>query len=284
MGSTGEAKIAKTSVGMQELTVVTWNCLAHIHTHWDVERHHGKPKSLETAAQMLARHHAIVSRLRALQPDCALLQEVDEHFMPRTWQQDAPLPCGQMLEGYVPYRSYSDRGEGTVVLLRSATLVRDTSVPTAYLPPSEAHGWKTGVVVHARRVGAGSDSQPIAFGSVHLRWGAPQQQATLLAAALGARQHGAVPMVMGGDFNARVPQLASERIDAALLAAGLVRVPADAPTGLGNGGTIDHLYAVGVRLSPPEVGALPPLPRGPWTEDVPHDGSDHAWVSVRVSL
>jgi endonuclease/exonuclease/phosphatase family metal-dependent hydrolase len=276
------ATAKKPKLEPQSLTVVTWNCLAHIHTHWDTELHQGTPKSLESSAQRTVRLRTVVRTLRDLLPDVALLQEVDEHLIPREWQ-GGPLPCGESLDGYVPYRSYGDRGEGTVVLLRKAVLQCDTSIPTAYLPKTSEHGWKTGVVVHAKRVAAGPHERPIALASVHLRWGAPQQQSALLAAAMGARAPN-VPMVLGGDFNAGVELLAAERIDAPLLDAGLVRVPADAPTGLGSGGTIDHLYAAGVRLSPPEVGPLPPLPRGPWTEGVPHNGSDHAWVRVRISL
>ena len=91
-----------------------------------------------------------------------------------------------------------------------------------------------------------------------------------------------VPMIIGGDFNTRLEHLTESGIDAPLLGAGLSRVPVDAPTHTKHG-TIDHIYTSGTRMhGEPCVGCLPPPPCGPWTEG--HDGSDHAWVSVRLSL
>ena len=138
--------------------VVSWNVLAHIHTHYNAAGHGGATKSLESAEQRLVRHRQVVQTLLELQADVYLLQEVDSHFMPADWQQDRPLPCGETLRGYTPYRSYSERGEGTVVMLRDDRFVRDTSIPTAYLPATAEHGWKTGVVVHARPTGGGPPS------------------------------------------------------------------------------------------------------------------------------
>ena len=99
----------------RSLAVVSWNVLAHVHTHWDSALHCGADKAVETEQQRIARHLTILRRLKALKLDVALLQEVDEHFIPMGWQSGL-LPCGESLDGYVPYRSYNDRSnEGTVV-------------------------------------------------------------------------------------------------------------------------------------------------------------------------
>ena len=158
--------------------------------------------------------------------------------------------------------------------------MRDTNFEKAYVPATAEHGWKTAMVVHAKRVGARPSDPTLAVASVHLKWGDPLASAALLAAAIGKRGHWSMPVVIGGDFNADVASLEREHIDASLLRAGLVRLPADAPTH--SCGTIDHLYVAGVRLAPAVVGLVPPGPLGPWTEGC--DGSDHAWVCVRLSL
>jgi endonuclease/exonuclease/phosphatase family metal-dependent hydrolase len=214
--------------------VVCWNVLAHIHTHYNANGHGGAVKTTESAEQRLLRHQRIARTLLDLQADAYLLQEVDSHFMPADWQPDRPLPCGEMLRGYTPYRSYSKRGEGTVVMLRDDRFVRDTSIRTAYLPATAEHGWKTGVVLHAQPVGGGphfrwarltaraslrrrlragtictntranarrhATGPRIAFVSVHLRWGEPAAQSQLLSSALSAVSR-ATAVVLAGDFN-----------------------------------------------------------------------------------
>ena len=97
-----------------------------------------------------------------------------------------------------------------------------------------------------------------------------------------------LPTIIGGDFNTRLEQLAESGIDAPLLGAGLCRVPADKPTHL-QYGTIDHMYTSGARLhGEPRVGGLPPCARLPSFHgrqaNEGHDGSDHAWLAVRLSL
>ena len=79
--------------------------------------------------------------------------------MPTHWNpaDGLPLPCGSKLEGYTPYRSYNagtkdKKACGVAVLLKDAVLTRDRSIDTVYLKATEAHGWKTGVVVHAMPV------------------------------------------------------------------------------------------------------------------------------------
>lgn len=267
-----------------KLNVMSWNVLAHIHTHWDFVLHGGSAKSLETLEQRQARHELIVSRLNSIRPEVALLQEVDVHFMPMDWQC-GPLPCGAALEGYTPYRSYNRGQEGTVVLLRSDIWQRDTSIDTSYIKATAATGWKTGVVVHARRVdGSGST---IAFASVHLRWGSPSEQQELLTRAMAARSHDQVPMVLGGDFNSDPAELAAVGISAPLLAGGLRRIPLQLglPTDA-SGKTIDHLY-VSPSLCPTviQLGPVPPPPCGPWSfPQAVHDGSDHAWLCAELVL
>ena len=88
------------------LGVVSWNVLAHVHTHWNAAEHGGAPKSLESDAQRISRHARVVRRLHALRPAVALLQEVDATLMPQDWQ-GGPLPCGEHLDGYTPFRSYT---------------------------------------------------------------------------------------------------------------------------------------------------------------------------------
>jgi len=282
--------------GKLELTVLCWNVLAHIHTHRDTELHTGEASSsgseicLETPAQMRARHVKIVSAIARHAADVAILQEVDSHFMPIDWQGwKGPLPCGEWLEGYTPYRSYSERGEGTVVLLRDATVKRDTSVRTAYLAATEGHGWKTGVVLQAQRVG--HPQRPFVVGTVHLRWGSPEQAGALLRSALSSRDP-RVPMILGGDFNTPVTNL--EALDALLRGHQLMRLatPAGTPTGMHSNETIDHVYASPCFQS--RVAVVGPLPsqsaRGPWGtapelgshDGSDHDGSDHAWIRVEL--
>ena len=179
---------------MAYVDIVSWNVLAHVHTHWNSAEHGGDEKTLETAEQCQLRHVQIVRRLNALRPEVAFLQEVDATFMPQYWQPTSgPLPCGQRLDGYTPFRSYTppwgDRkhAEGTVVLLRDDTWVRDKSVDTAYVASCKETGWKTGIVVHARRVDEGEGEGTVAFASVHLRSRAPTEQRELLTRALAAR-------------------------------------------------------------------------------------------------
>ena len=286
----------------QSFTVLSWNILASIHTHHDAARHmnepaveavigakrsrvsQGRPRALlESAEQRKVRHVQIVHTLRRLSPDIALLQEVDSFFMPRTWQPaQGPLPCGEMLEGFTPYRSYSEREEGTVVLLKDATIQRDRSVPVGYLPATEAHGWKTGVTLHARWR---EHDVSIAVASVHLRWGSPEHQQALLCSAV--REHTAnTPFLIGGDFNVATHQLGAT-IHPLLEGAGLRRVetPDGVATGMHSQACIDHIYS-SPQLRPEEVavGPLAPQERGPWGPPEAHDGSDHAWVWVRFRL
>mmetsp|Transcript_3071 Transcript_3071/g.11908 ORF Transcript_3071/g.11908 Transcript_3071/m.11908 type:complete len:300 (-) Transcript_3071:212-1111(-) len=267
-----------------ELTVVSWNILAHIHTVWDFERHGGAKKSRETKEQRQRRHELILKRLNALRPEVALLQEVDVTFMPLDWQR-GPLPCGALLEGYTPYRSYNSGQEGTAVLLRDDAWQLDRSIDTSYIGATAASGWKTGVVVHARRVdGLGGT---VAFASVHLRWGAPDEQRGLLAMAMAGRRGETEPMVLGGDFNSDPEELAAAGIEAPLLAGGLRRVPTPGgrPTDL-SGKAVDNLY-VSPALVPraAEVGPVAPLARGPWSlPPAEHDGSDHSWLRVQLAL
>ena len=79
---------------------------------------------------------------------------------------------GERLDGYTPYRSYSDRGDGCVVLLRQQSFRRDKAVDTVYSPAVDFLPPRQGVMVHARRVGAAEAESPFAFASVHLKWGA----------------------------------------------------------------------------------------------------------------
>ena len=152
--------------------MVCWNVLAHIHTHHNWAAHGAPRKTLETPAQRDARHRRVARTLARLAPDVALLQEADESFMPVQWQPEEPLPCGERLDGYTPYRSYSDRGDGCVVLLRQQSFRRDKAVDTVYSPAADFLPPQQGVMVHARRVGAAEAEPPFAIASVHLKWGA----------------------------------------------------------------------------------------------------------------
>ena len=154
------------------LSVVCWNVLAHIHTHHNWAAHGAPRKTLETPAQRDARHRRVARTLARLAPDVALLQEADESFMPVQWQPEEPLPCGERLDGYTPYRSYSDRGDGCVVLLRQQSFRCDEAVDTVYSPAADFLPPRQGVMVHARRVGAAEAEPPFAIASVHLEWGA----------------------------------------------------------------------------------------------------------------
>merc|ERR1712070_787762 len=118
--------------------------------------------------------------------------------MPKDWQAEhGPLPCGETLLGYTPFRSYSDRGEGTVILLRDTTFTRDKRVAATYIDAREELGWKTGMVLHAVRCGDPAQI-PIALASVHLKWGAKDAQLMMLNAALTAMGP-AGPAILAGD-------------------------------------------------------------------------------------
>lgn len=280
-----------------ELTVLTWNVLAHANTQWMFSEERGGCGELETTSQRTARHLALIGRLVELQPDVALLQEVDESFMPRDWYGAGPLPCGATLDGYVPFRS-SNGGTSEVaatVLLRSETV---EGISAVCVPSGNIDGGAGGVVVHVQLLGT---AEVVAVASVHLPLDKPMEQTALLLAAVSARAPlprddaaaagssfgptPRVPMVLGGDFQASPADLKHSAIDALLLDAGLSRVPTNMPTHTKNDDTIDHLYIAGMHVhGEPVVGSLPPLPLGPWTEGGGHDGSDHAWVCVHLSL
>jgi endonuclease/exonuclease/phosphatase family metal-dependent hydrolase len=284
--TTTEQMLREDISGSVEIKIVCWNILAHIHTHWDTPLHTGSSEAcrcLETDVQRARRHVQAVRAIKRLVPDVALLQEVDSYFMPLAWQAwHGPLPCGERLDGYTPYRSYSDRGEGTVVLLKDETMKRDLRVPTSYIAANDKHGWKTGVVVHAHRLG--HPTKPIAFGSIHLRWGAPEEAANLLRSATDACGHGRT--ILGGDFNTPLESLGT--LDALLWDRSLVRLPTPdgTPTGMHSCKTIDHVYATPC-VTLPLAATVGPLPaqatRGPWGE-TEHDGSDHAWLMMELLI
>lgn len=295
-GSLGEAPATgfPPEHAQRELTVLTWNVLAHVNTANIQPTQASFGTELETASQRTARHRALIGRLMELQPDVALLQEVDESFMPREWYGIGPLPCGATLDGYVPFRSSNGgTGEVATVLLRSATV---EGISTVCVSSGSPNGGAGGVVVHVRPLGA---TELLAVASVHLPFDKPIDQTALLMAAVSARaplpQHDAsaaagspiprVPMVLGGDFQASPAALKQSAVDSLLLNAGLSRVVTNMPTHMKNDDTIDHLYIAGMHVhGEPAVGSLPPLPHGPWTEGGGHDGSDHAWVCVRLSF
>jgi len=270
--------------------VLSWNILAHIHTHYNHLGHGGAPKERESEKQRTARYRQIARTITELSPDIALLQEVDSFFMPQDWQaEQGALPCGESLDGYTPYRSYSDREEGTVILLRDATFTRDTSIDATYIPATKQTGWKTGMVLHAIR--RGDVEHRIAICSVHLKWGAPEAQLALVTHALEQMQPDC-PAILGGDFNVEPADL--KPLQAAFWKHGLERVAtADGvPTGLSGSlkwhaaHTIDHIFVRAPLFiaAPIEVGPLPQEhSNGPWGEG-PHSGSDHAPLLAQCKL
>ena len=156
---------------------MSWNVLAHIHTHWDYKFHGGASKELETGSQRDARHTAIVKAILREYPDVVLLQEVDEYFLPLDWES-GPLPCGLILPGYVPFKSYSPTRngikEGVVVLLRAGVWKADTEREVVRLERCEERGWKCGIAVHAQ--GCSDSTQRCTFISTHLKWGEKSQK------------------------------------------------------------------------------------------------------------
>lgn len=275
------------------LKVLSWNILAHIHTHWDAALHTGSQqarKCLETQEQAKARHSRIVQEIRRQEPDIALLQEVDSTFMPSNWQAaSGPLPCGEKLDGYTPYRSYkriqqSIVEEGTVVLLRDATLQRDKAVPVSYFKGSSEHGCKTGIVVHASHL---QSRTTIALASVHLRHNAQEQALSLLRSVICARNR-STAMILGGDFNLPTRRL-RETVEPMLHANQLYRVPTPAgkPTGMHSLETIDHIYVSPCLelCMPAIIGPIPLVESGgPWGPGEGHNGSDHAWMSMELNI
>lgn len=287
------------------IRVVSWNCLAHIHTHWNAAVHLAAPlpgssKPLESQEQRHSRHRRIIAALKRLDADVALLQEVDKHFIPQSWGRSPgeSLPCGALLDGYVPYRNYNSNGEGTIVLLKSEVFFRDPEIMPVQIKATMSRGSKTAMVVHARlRQSSNGSASAIAFASVHLRYGDAAAQQTLLADTVAAVRPGC-PLVLGGDFNVEASNLVGTQIEIPLSLAGLVRVSIDCHTSLGpcteNGflptdsmHTIDHIYIpAGTLTHRVDAGTLPSAlahPRGPWG-DGPSDGSDHAWILAEIQL
>ena len=200
------------------LKVVSWNVLAHVHTHWcrAAHQHTGK---LESPGQCRRRQRSVLARLKKLAPDVALLQEVDSAFIPIDWLPGTPLPCGETLTGYTVIRNYNRRAnvdsgghvEGTAVLIRDAVLDVDAArCRPARLEATRENGWKTGLVVHARPKGTPASDPPMAFGSVHLRYlrsGTPEPQRALLESALAAISPRCTAVVIAGDFNYELGRL-----------------------------------------------------------------------------
>lgn len=267
--------------------VMTWNVLAHVHTHWDSAFHGGRFKTVETKEQRLARHVAIADAIMRELPDVVLLQEVDEFFMPEDWQ-GGRLPCGRTLSGYCVHRSYSRTTsgpmEGVVVLLRAGVWEVHPEYAPVLLPRIPERGWKCGIAVPARR--CGGSEQPCCFVSVHLQWGNPTGQLRMLEDALAFEGAESCHIVLGGDFNT---QPGSELLPLSdfLSSRQLGMVP-HAPNALTcTGGEkepelIDYLFcsnSFAVLGSQTCVaGPLPPRDRGAWSDAAAHDGSDHAWL------
>lgn len=201
-------------------------------------------------------------------------------------------PAHLFIHRYKVFASYSPKGVGCVVLLRDERFQLDASVAVAYLSASEAHGSKTGVVVHARRAGtAGPAGEPLALANVHLRHGDPVFKRSLLRSALAAVKPD-TPCIVAGDFNTNQRQLVKHGLAEVLAERGLSR--ADTPEGVpmalradltwDGRQAIDHVYAsapfhLEVRLGPlPTSGT-----QGPWGPPAEHSGSDHAWLLADVA-
>jgi len=287
-------------------TLCSWNVLAHKHTGWFATKHGGLPKARETVAQRDVRNALVIRRLQELSPDVALLQEVDETLLPPHWEPGTTLPCGVSLEGYTPYRNYREyqgSREGTAVLLKDAVFKGSKSIR---LEPTEAHGWKTGIVVQAVGVGPLADLGRIAFASVHLRghgsgksdaqlWldaGVRRELLTSTVTAMGDARC----RVLSGDFNTKAAHLECTGIEPLLAGSGLSKqpLPSGLPTCIESGAyepanVIDHVYTSAPAVTPKgavKVGTLPPDGDlcALWGAPLHHDGSDHAWLHVELAV
>jgi len=265
--------------------VMTWNVLAHVHTHWNHRDHGGSEKALETEAQRRTRHRAVVNVVMRELPDVVLLQEVDEFFMPPDWQAGL-LPCGVSLPGYEAFKSYAlvDSGhlEGVVILFRKGIWEPDPQRPPILLERSEKRGWKCGLVVPACRC---LDRLKCCFVSVHLTPYKLPGKIGLLSDALEAIGSDSEQVILGGDFNTEMgPDLAP--LNELLGSHGLSDVPLapETPTGI-DGTAIDYVYCKGLAalgVGECTAGPLPKRPKHPWSADAPNDGSDHAWLLVTL--
>jgi hypothetical protein len=125
----------------KKFSVATWNVLAHCYTHYSVGT-----GFVESDNSKNARHRAIVQRIKQLNCDVYLLQEVDESLFPMTWTHvgipsfpislslpssffpqpqaskliflrlnlsfrlQGVLPCAESLETYTCFRSFGPTG------------------------------------------------------------------------------------------------------------------------------------------------------------------------------
>lgn len=278
----------------QPFTVMCWNVLASVHTHYTQSAHGGKGSGgNETKEQSKQRHLSIIERIMECKADVVLLQEVDDLFLPREWQR-GQLPCGLSLDGYTPYRSYSPcsiqgRMEGVAILLKNGVFERDLGLPKTALAKTNKRGWKCGMVVHARR--CGSPHERVCFASVHLKWGCQSSKTQLLQDALLACSP-EVPTVLGGDFNTAVNAHELKLLDISVFAPRRMQILPCTPNkptvmggrlelSTGSKNIIDHIYTTPhfslQAFTTTTCGDLHSPGFGPWGS-TPNDGSDHAWV------
>jgi len=274
----------------KQFSVVTWNVLAHCYTHYSVGT-----GFVESDGSRNARHKAIVQRIKQLNCDVCLLQEVDESLFPMTWTHGL-LPCNESLDTYSCFRSFGPTGvnadgplEGTVVLLRNNAFEPDPENPPAFIPKCAENGFRSGTIVPARRVG--DHSQRCTFISVHLKYneGGPRIHMLNSIASVIRTQ----PVVMlGGDFNTHIREI--QTTDKILNETGIYRLPH--PHGIPSAllwnlaydkdEVIDYLFHSNAVQPVPntfEVGNLAPHGKGPFGNDV-GDGSDHAWLRSDFSF
>eukprot|EP00756_Hemistasia_phaeocysticola_P025983 Hpha_TRINITY_DN16035_c4_g1::TRINITY_DN16035_c4_g1_i1::g.120390::m.120390 len=278
----------------RRLRIVTWNILAHRHTHYDWREHGGKEGEVESEAQTKERHRRISAAIAGLNPDVLLLQEVDTSLVPL---EEATPSEGvrravraEILPGYDWYLSLSNRGEGTAIVLREGVF---EEVSHKGVPHDPGHGWKTAASVRAKLKCSGDG---VEFSSVHLPWGGDKEEMkrTLISKTLDLHPRSdARPRfrVFGGDFNTFAEELPP--FSQILNGGDLHRIPtpADRCSARGQGpmdrGPIDHLFVspdIRDALStPPSLGALPQGEKGAWG-DGEHDGSDHTWICIDLQL
>eukprot|EP00656_Telonema_subtile_P035528 TRINITY_DN39508_c0_g1_i1.p1 TRINITY_DN39508_c0_g1~~TRINITY_DN39508_c0_g1_i1.p1 ORF type:complete len:284 (-),score=40.91 TRINITY_DN39508_c0_g1_i1:140-991(-) len=271
---------------IQPFKAMTWNVLAHVHTHWDKALHGGNAN--ESAAQRDFRHNRIVQAILRELPDVALLQEVDEYFIPGNWQ-GGELPCGAHLPGYTFHHAYGPTGdgsgplEGAGVLLREGVFEEDPEQPATKLNKVPERGWKSAIVLPVRR--CHDYRQQVTFVSVHLPWPDNQPKIKILRDTL-VRADPSHPIVLGGDFNTGEADLWNT-LEPTLREFGVSQIPLSEGWPTCSGAEpckrIDFLYCgLGVHARERcKIGNVPGSEQGPWSEGW-QDGSDHAWVTAVI--
>jgi hypothetical protein len=287
-----------------EFTVLAWNVLAREFTMFNrqlpgcVQGHHNPDDKLETREQTAARYSLASDSLIARAPDAVLLQELSADF----FLTDVNPRAQALLAMFEVAHATNTAGPGTAVLLRRAGPLKSTGVVFS-AGASEYLTGGTSKSASAVLVTVGGSGKRCWMISLHLAPFKfyPNQVRThleLMGAALreAPSLHALPPprVVIGGDLNAELHEVAMLQRECATLSGALARVVSPGDTGLSADFSkpecIDHLFiSPGLRLvGPLELERPPASPYGVRDGDGTAASpvvapSDHVWQSIRLA-